>query len=114
MERQLKLEASLYSNDRRWSWHLGVDANSAKDPLGSDYQWLTASAGYDTNVPWIPGVRLGYRQNLTGTEKTYASVGMTIFKHINFDVSSSLDTTEIEGKKLPEGLMVSLGFQFGW
>jgi hypothetical protein len=45
MERQLKLEASLYSNDRRWSWHLGVDANSAKDPLGSDYQWLTASAG---------------------------------------------------------------------
>ncbi len=114
MERQLKLEASLYSNDRRWSGHLGVDANSASDPLGNDYQWLTVSAGLETGNQWIPGLRLGYRQNLAGTEKTYASLGMTVFKYINLDISSALDVTKIDGKKLPEGLMVSIGFQTSW
>ena len=114
MERQLKLEASLYSNDRRWSGHIGVDANSAAGPLGNDYQWLTVSAGYDTGNQWIPGLRLGYRQNLAGTEKTYASLGMTVFKYINLDISSALDVTRIDGKKLPEGLMASIGFQVSW
>lgn len=114
MERQLKLEASLYSNDRRWSGHLGVDANTAADPLGNDYQWLTVSAGYETRNQWIPGLRLGYRQNLAGTEKTYASLGMTVFKYINLDISSALDVTRIDGKKLPEGLMASIGFQVSW
>jgi hypothetical protein len=114
MERQLKLEASLYSSDRRWSGHLGVDANSATDPLGNDYQWLTVSAGYETRNQWIPGLRLGYRQNLAGTEKTYASLGMTVFKYINLDISSALDVTRIDGKKLPEGLMASIGFQVSW
>jgi hypothetical protein len=114
MERQLKLEASLYSNDRRWSGHLGVDANSAADPLGNDYQWLTVSAGYETGNQWTPGLRLGYRQNLAGTEKTYASLGITVFKYINLDISSALDVTRIDGQKLPEGLMGSIGFQISW
>ena len=114
MKRQLRLEASLYSNDRRWSGHIGVDANSAADPLGNDYQWLTVSAGYETRNQWIPGLRLGYRQNLAGTEKTYASLGMTVFKYINLDISSALDVTRIDGKKLPEGLMASIGFQVSW
>ncbi|MCH8072669.1 MAG: conjugal transfer protein TraF [Proteobacteria bacterium] len=41
MDRQLKLEASLFTSDRRWSAHLGLDADSATDPMGDDYQWLT-------------------------------------------------------------------------
>jgi hypothetical protein len=83
-------------------------------PLGNDYQWLTVSTGYDTGNQWIPGLRLGYRQNLVGTEKTYASLGMTVFKYINLDISSALDVTRIDGKKLPEGLMGSIGFQISW
>jgi hypothetical protein len=49
-----------------------------------------------------------------GTEKTYASLGMTVFKYINLDISSALDITRIDGKKLPEGLMGSIGFQISW
>lgn len=114
MERQLKLEASLFDRDRKWSWHLGLDANSASDPVGDEFQWLTLSGGFDTGKPWLPNVRLGYRQNLAGTEKTYASLGITMFKYVNVDIASALDVTKIDGRNLPEGLMLSMGFQVNW
>jgi hypothetical protein len=114
MERQLKLEASLFGRDRNWSWHLGLDANAASDPVGDEFQWFTLSGGYDTGSPWLPNMRFGYRQNLAGTEKSYASLGMTMFKYLNFDIASALDVTKIDGRRLPEGLIVSLGFQVDW
>lgn len=114
MERQLKLEASLIDRDRKWSWHLGLDANAASDPVGDEFQWLTLSGGFDTGNQWLPNLRLGYRRNLAGTEKTYASLGMTVFKYVNFDIASALDVTKIDGRKLPEGLMLSIGFQVNW
>lgn len=114
MERQLKLEASMYSSDRRWSWHLGIDANAAKDPVGDEFQWVTASAGYNTSNKWVPNVRVGYRQNLGGTELSYASIGLTMFKHLNIDIASALDVTKIDGTTLPQGLMASIGFEIIW
>jgi hypothetical protein len=114
MERQLKLEASLLGEDRKWSWHLGLDANAATDPVGDEFQWLTVSGGYDTGNRWLPNMRLGYRQNLAGTEKTYVSLGLTMFRFINVDIASALDSTKIDGQTLPEGLMFSMGFQVNW
>jgi hypothetical protein len=114
MDRQLKLEASLFPSRGRWSFHLAGDANSAMDPVGDEFQWLTASAGYRTSSEWFPGLRFGYRQNLAGTEKTYVSLGATMFKVMNLDISSALDSTKIDGTKLPESLMVSIGFQISW
>jgi hypothetical protein len=105
MDRQLKLEASLFTSDRRWSTHLGLDADPATDPMGDDFQWLTLSAGFTT---------IGYRQNLTGTEVKYIGIGLTAFKIVNIDISSALDTVSIDGTTLPRGLMTSIGFQIAW
>ena len=44
----------------------------------------------------------------------YIGIGVTAFKIVNFDISSALDTVKIDGQKLPQGLMVSLGFQITW
>ena len=114
MDRQFKFEASLFTDDRRWSAHLGYDADGATDPLGDEYQWLTVSGGFTTDSWWIPGGRLGFRQNLTGTKMKYIGIGVTAFKIVNFDISSALDTVKIDGQKLPQGLMFSLGFQITW
>jgi hypothetical protein len=114
MDRQLKLEASLFTRDRRWSAHLGYDADPATDPLGDRFQWLTLSAGFTTDSWWIPGGRIGYRQNLAGTELGYLGIGITAFKIVNFDIASALDTVKIDGDKLPQGLMASIGFQISW
>ena len=114
MDRQLKFEASLFTSDRRWSAHIGFDADAATDPLGDQYQWLTFSAGYARDSFWLPGARIGFRQNLAGTEMKYVSVGLTAFKILNIDIASALDTVNIDGQKLPQGLMIALGFQITW
>jgi len=114
MDRQLKLEASLFTRDRRWSAHLGYDADPVTDPMGDRFQWLTLSAGFTTDSWWIPGGRIGYRQNLAGTELGYLGIGFTAFRIVNFDIASALDTVRIDGKELPRGLMGSIGFQIDW
>ncbi|MDH4256301.1 MAG: conjugal transfer protein TraF [Gammaproteobacteria bacterium] len=114
MNRQVKLEASIFGKERRWSAHVGLDAGPATDPLGDEYQWLTLSTGFTTDSRWIPGFRFGYRENLAGTGLKYVSAGLTAFRFLNFDVSSALDTVRIEGRDLPQGLMLSLGFQVNW
>jgi hypothetical protein len=114
MDSQVKLEASLFSSDRRWSAHLGYDVDAAKDPFGDKFQWLTLSGALARDSFWLPNVRIGYRQNLAGTELGYVSVGLTAFKYVNFDLSSALDTVKISGTELPQGLMGSIGFQISW
>ncbi len=113
-DRQFKLEASPFTSDRRWSAHLGLDVDPATDPMGDDYQWLTLSAGLTRDSFWLPGARIGYRQNLAGSELKYISLGVTAFKIVNFDLSSTLDTVSIDGRKLSQGLMFSIGFQITW
>jgi hypothetical protein len=114
MDRQLKLEASLFSSDRRWSAHLGFDADPATDPMGDRYQWLTVSGGLTRDSWWLPSARIGYRQNLSGTEMSYLGIGITTMKIINIDISSAFDTVKIDGQKLPQGVMLSIGFQLTW
>lgn len=114
MDRQVKLEASLFTDNRRWSAHLGVDANDAADGLGDEYQWVTLSAGYTNDGWWVPSLRAGYRENLVGTKRRYLSLGATFFQFLNFDIASAFDAVEIDGQDLPQGLMASLGFQIAW
>ena len=114
MDAQLKLEASMFGSRQRWSAHLGVDANAATDPLGDDYQWVTLSAGFRTENRWLPGFRLGYRENVAGTRVRYVSVGLSAFEFLDIDLAASLDTASIDGRDLPRGLMASMGFRISW
>ena len=114
MDSQVKLEASLFTTNRRWSAHVGLDADSATDPLGDEYQWATLSGAWTPGNFWLGNLRFGWRQNLAGTELGYASIGATMFRIVNFDVSSALETVKISGTELPQGLMASLGFSINW
>ncbi len=114
LDRQLKLEASVFTDDRRWSAHLGYDVDPVTEPMGDRFQWVTLSGGFTTDSWWIPSLRVGLRQNLAGTELGYLSIGATLFKYVNIDIASALDTVEIDGQKLPQGLMGSIGFEISW
>ena len=114
MDRQFKVEGSIFTDDRRWSAHLGVDLDPATDPMGDRFQWATLSAGFNRDSFWLPGARIGIRRNLSGTELTYVALGVTAFKFVNFDIASALDTVSIDGQDLPQGLMANIGFQINW
>lgn len=114
LERQLSLEGSWFSADRKWNLNAAYDITAIRDPMQDHYQWMTLSAGYATESWWIPGVRFGYRKNLEGSELGYLSAGATLFKIFNLDIASTVESTKISGTTLPRGLIVNLGFDISF
>ena len=110
MEKQLTLEAALYTASQNWVISGGFDANAVKDSLGDEYQWATVSAAYATDTWWLPGIRAGIRKNLAGTEINYYSLGATLAM-LNLDVAWSTDEVTIDGNTVPRGAMVNLGIE---
>jgi hypothetical protein len=110
MEKQLTLEAALYTASQNWVISGGYDANAVKDALGDEYQWATVSAAYATDTWWLPGIRAGIRKNLAGTKINYLSVGATLAM-VNLDVAWSTDEVTIDGSTVPRGAMVNLGIE---
>ncbi|ADU65813.1 hypothetical protein Selin_1078 [Desulfurispirillum indicum S5] len=109
LERQIRTEGALYTASRNWVLGAGLDLNSAADLVGDDYQWMTLSAAYATQSWWIPGFRVGYRQNLAGEELSFLTSGVTLFKALNLDLAYSLDSAD--GDSVPRAMMFNLGLE---
>lgn len=114
MDTQLHLETALYTESQNWVINVGADANAVKDPVGNEYQWATLSAGYATDSWWIPGFRVGYRANMAGTELSYMTGGLTLFKSVTLDLAYSLDSVEVDGEKAPRSFMANLGIELSF
>ena len=100
---QLNLEGSLYSLSRMWAVSTSLDMNPIRDMVANEYQWFTVSSSF---VPklwskwfWAPGLRVGYRQNLVGTQMNYLTIGVSwLIAHIDVAYGlKSFDTSTIEG-----------------
>jgi hypothetical protein len=105
------LEGALYTESQNWVISLAADANAVSDPFGDEYQWFTASAAYATDSWLIPGFRVGYRQNMAGSELNYATAGATLFKALNLDLAYALEDITIDGNTVPRGLILNLGLE---
>jgi len=90
------------------------DIDAVRNPMQDHDQWATISAGYAAGNWWIPGVRVGYRKSLEGSELGYLGVGVTLFKVLNLDVAPTTESTEISGTDLPRGLIVNLGVEISF
>ncbi len=87
-----------------------TDLAAHEDMVGSEYQWFHASAGYDFASRWIPDLRLGYRQNLAGSELSSVAMGFTLFNSLSLDAEVGLDEIEVDGSKVPRRVGFSLSF----
>jgi hypothetical protein len=114
MERQLKLEAGIYTDQRHWSLNAELDANPVSDPMNDEYQWFTLTAGYAADSWWLPSARIGMSRNLAGTQLGYLNAGVTMMKFINIDVATTLDTVTLDGTELRRGINIRLGVQFDY
>lgn len=110
MERQVTLEAALYTESQNWVLSAAMDANAVEDALGDEYQWATLSVAYATDTWYIPGARLGVRQNMAGTKIKYLTGGLS-FGPVNLDVAYSPETVTIDGNSVPRGAMLNLGLE---
>jgi len=114
MERQLKLEAGIYTDQRHWSLNAEIDANPVSDPMHDEYQWFTLTAGYAADSWWLPSARIGMSRNLAGTGLGYFNAGVTVMKFINIDAATTLDTVTLDGKEMRRGINIRLGVQFDY
>ncbi|WP_252739003.1 conjugal transfer protein TraF [Colwellia sp. D2M02] len=114
MQRQVKLEAGIYTDDRQWSLNAELDANPTVDPMKDRYQWLTITGGYANDSWWLPSARIGFSRNLAGSQLSYLNAGITVMKFINIDVASTLDTVTLDGEKWMRGAHIQIGFQFDY
>jgi hypothetical protein len=111
MSRQVHLEGAVFTESQNWVIAVGLDVNAVEDATGNEYKWATISAGYATDSWWIPGFRVGYRANMAGTELSYLTGGLTLFKTVNMDLAYGLDSVEIDGESAPRSFMFNLGFE---
>jgi hypothetical protein len=109
---QATLEASAWMGDKtKWLLHTSIDLNDKNDPMGDIYQWANISASAQLNNWFVPEIRLGYTQNLAGTELGYYSLGLTIFKRAQLDVRWSSDSVEVDGSDIPRSAFFSFSIQ---
>ena len=113
-ERQYKLEGALLGAEQRWGLFAAVDANAVVDPAGIESQWGSLSGGYYFDNFWFNNARLGVRRNFSGSELSYLSAGVTMFRYVDLDLASTLSTTTIDGNSLPRGLSLALGLNYAF
>ena len=111
MQRQLKLEGALYTENKHWVIGAALDANAVKDPVGDKYQWAVVSAAYLSNHWWLPAVRIGYRSNNGDSKLHYITGGLTILKGLNIDLAYSPQKIEVDGSSTTRGAMINIGVE---
>ena len=114
MERQLKINGGVISSNGAWRFNAGLDINPIADPMGDDYQWLSAGANFVSDSWWLPGARLGARKNLAGSRLTYITAGLSLFNLLNLDIASTTDTVVINNRTIPRSLIVNLSMQIAF
>ena len=111
MEMQSTVDAAVSTKGKQVTLGMSYDTNAVKDAVGDEYQWAVASVSYYGDSHFIPGLRAGYRQNLAGTELSYATFGLTVLKRLNIDFGVALETVEDEdGDEMPRSAYFSIGY----
>lgn len=95
------------------NWVVGgaLDFNKVESVVGHEYQWATLSAGYESQNWWLPGFTLGLRQNLAGTEQSYATASIGLLRVMRLNLSYGLEEAEVDGDKVPRSYSVGIGFE---
>jgi len=110
MEMQSTIDVALSTRANQVTLGLSYDLNPVADTVGDEYQWAAASLSYYGDSHFLPGLRVGYRKNMAGSELQYVSAGLTFLKRLSLDVAASLDTFEYEEEVYPRSVYISLGY----
>ena len=111
MEMQTTIDAAVSTKGKQVTLGMSYDTNAVKDAVGDEYQWAAASLSYYGDSHFLPGLRVGYRQNMAGTELSYATFGLTFLKRLNIDLAVGLDTVKDEdGDEMPRSAFFSIGY----
>jgi hypothetical protein len=111
MEMQTTVDLAVSTKGKQITLGMSYDTNAVQDAVGDEYQWAVASLSYYGDSHFLPGIRVGYRQNMAGTELSYGTFGLTFLKRLNIDLGVALETVKDEdGDELPRSAYLSIGY----
>jgi hypothetical protein len=111
MEMQTTVDFAISTSGKQLTLGMSYDTNPVVDAVGDEYQWAAASLSYYGDSHFLPGIRVGLRQNLAGTELSYATAGLTLLKRLNLDLAVALETVEdSDGEAIPRSFYFALGY----
>ncbi|MDH5217799.1 MAG: conjugal transfer protein TraF [Gammaproteobacteria bacterium] len=122
MNPQISVDAVAHTLSRTWFAGASLDLNPANDYVGDPHQWASISAGYSPHLwsKWflMPGIRTGFRKNLSGSGMSTVNLGLTwMFAHLDFAYGlTSIDESkvpELQDLNLPISIPRSLAFNAG-
>jgi hypothetical protein len=87
------------------------DVSPIIDPLGDEFQYMTTTLSYISDGI-IPGISIGFRKNMVGTELSDINFGMNLFGHAYFNLTIGQETIEIEDSEVPRLIAGNIGIDF--
>lgn len=108
-----RLHAELGYRILESNWVIGgaLDLNKVESVVGDEFQWASLTAGYESQNWWLPGFTLGLRQNLAGSELSFATASVGLLRVMRINLSYGLEQAEHEDESVPRGLAVGIGFE---
>lgn len=103
----LRVDGLMQITDR-WFVSSALDIAEYDDIVGYENQWFNLAMSYDPVSNYIPAARIGYQTNLTGTELSSYTFGVTFLKSLNLDFEMSPETAELDGDSAPRKFGFSL------
>jgi len=109
-ETRMRVDA-LYNLTERWNISAAYDLTEYNDVGLFENQWVYASTSYDFKSFFIPSVRMGYKQNLVGTNLSSIAFGASILKYINLDLEFGLESVSADVSTTPRRMGFALSVE---
>ncbi len=114
LDAQGTVEGALYTEDQSWVVAASVDTNEVRDPVGDEFQWAAISVSTVPQIRLMPEWRFGYRENLAGSELSYVTTGLTLFRALSLDIAYGLDSVDYEDESYPRSFQANVGLDFSF
>lgn len=98
----------LYHLSDKWFVTGAYDLVEYNDTVGAKQQWVHAALAYTSESSVIPGFRVGYHKNLSGTETSSITAGLTLFQVVNLDLEYGLESVEVDNTNVPRRTGISI------
>lgn len=110
MSAQARIEGGWHSESRNWLVTFAYDANETETPAGDEVQWGVVGLAYAPESWWVPGLRVGHRANMAGSELGFWTAGLTLFKVMSLDLAYATESTVVDGDEVPRAASANLTF----
>lgn len=111
MRRHAVLEAAFFAFEPEWVLRGHYAMDTTENLVGWAERSYGLSLAWQTDARWVPGLRVGWRRNQTGSRLDTVHLGLSFTPQVQLDIASSLQPLDFGGRHLPRYFSLGLTMQ---